>query len=235
MTGNAKEVLTFLLEKGVDELYHANSVLTSCEFLRQGSLLSRGAIEALKLRQTPQSSDRIDKRYNIWNDVFVDTVDIHDRGRMANHYGPVMFVLDTEKLLNEVTTGVVGLTQFNPTKWRNKKLGQRWFADLDDAEDEFDVTDFDHMVVFRHFGGHLPLKHSLKRIVVDAPVDVDGLGIDLFSYSLGSLKHAMYLGPKTCTVVRRECRPGCSCHDTYEGDLDRTKLMYRPFPHKKAE
>lgn len=70
MVATIKKGLQALLEKGVEEIYHANSVLTSCEFLRHGALLSRGSIEALKLRQTPQKSDLIDKRYHIWNDIF---------------------------------------------------------------------------------------------------------------------------------------------------------------------
>lgn len=232
MTASAKKALKHLLDIGVTELYHANSVLTSCEFLRQGALLSRGTIEALKLRQTSQYTDRLDKHYNIWNDVFVDTVDIHHRGRMANDYGPVMFVLDTEKLMNELSTGVIGFTRSNPSKWGSVRASRRWFADLDVVEEEFDINDFDHMVVFRHCGGHVSLKNSLKRIVVDAPEDVEGMGVDLFSYALGSLKHAMYLGPKTCTVERRECRAGCGCKATYEADLDRVKMMYRPFLKK---
>lgn len=76
------------------------------------------------------------------------------------------------------------------------------------------------------------MKNSLKRIVVDAPEDVEGMGVDLFSYALGSLKHAMHLGPKTCTVERRECRAGCGCKATYEADLDRVRKMYRPFLQK---
>lgn len=151
---------------------------------------------------------------------------------MANDYGPVMFVLDTEKLMNELSTGVIGFTRSNPSKWGSVRASRRWFADLDVVEEEFYINDFDHMVVFRHCGGHVSLKNSLKRIVVDAPEDVEGMGVDLFSYALGSLKHAMYLGPKTCTVERRECRAGCGCKATYEADLDRVKMMYRPFLKK---
>lgn len=33
------------------------------------------------------------------------------------------------------------------------KVSRRWFADLEAVEEEFDVNDFDHMVVFRHCGG----------------------------------------------------------------------------------
>lgn len=229
MPATVKKGLKALLDKGVTELYHANSVVTSCEFLRQGALLSRGSVESMKLRQTPQFTDAVDKRYNIWNDVFVDSVDIHTRGSRANHYGPVLFVLDTEKLMNDLTTGQLSFTRYNPSKWAKITQHRRWFADMDEVAEEFDVNNFDHMVVFRHCGGHVPLKNSLKKIIVDTPVDVEGAGLDLYSYALGALKYAMHLGPKRCVIQRRNCDEDCGCHANYTDDLDRTLMMYRSF------
>lgn len=54
------------------------------------------------LRQTPQSSDATDKKYGIWDAVFLDHVDIHYRGgrkKGPNQYGPVLFVLSLDVLL----------------------------------------------------------------------------------------------------------------------------------------
>jgi len=56
----ANRVYQILQDKGIRYLYHANSVLTSCQFLRAGALLSRGTIERRELYQTDQSSDDID-------------------------------------------------------------------------------------------------------------------------------------------------------------------------------
>lgn len=80
----SKHVFDALMDKGIDELYHANSVATACQFLRSRSLISRGTVERLGVTQTPQSSDDLDKRYGIWFDVFADSVDIHNRARRAN-------------------------------------------------------------------------------------------------------------------------------------------------------
>jgi len=77
MTG--AEVHGVLQAAGVTHLHHANTVTTSCTFLQKRGLLSRGWIEYYKLPQIRQSSDDIDKKYSIWNDVFMDGVDIHDR------------------------------------------------------------------------------------------------------------------------------------------------------------
>ena len=67
-------VWDILAEAGVKKLHHANSVVTSCQFLRSKSLLARGAVERMKLAQTDQYSDADDKRYSLWFDVFVDSI-----------------------------------------------------------------------------------------------------------------------------------------------------------------
>ena len=88
------KVCQILQDEGVKHLYHANSVLTACQFLREGALLSRGIIERRKRYQTDQYSDGIDQQYSLWNDVFTDSVDIYKRSARRNFYGPVLFVLD---------------------------------------------------------------------------------------------------------------------------------------------
>src|SRR6266850_1062076 len=94
----SKKVIETLEEKGLTEIHHANSVLTSTQFLRHRGLLSRGTIKRRGLFQTPQNSDEIDQKYSLWFDVFADSVDIHDRAQTANFYGPVLFVLGLKKL-----------------------------------------------------------------------------------------------------------------------------------------
>lgn len=174
----SKHVFDALMDEEIDELHHANSVATACQFLRSRSLMSRGTVERLGITQTPQSSDDLDKSYGIWFDVFADSVDIHNRARRANAYGPVMFVFDTE-LINRSYTGRIWVTKLNPTKWAGKSEKQRWFQDKEDLKDNLTKGTFDQMLVFRHCGGELPFKKFLKRIVLDNPQrttdeDVDG-------------------------------------------------------------
>lgn len=76
----SKRVYEILKNKGVETLHHANSIITSCQFLRTASLVSRGTAHRKALYQTPQKSDGIDKTYAIWFDIFTDSVDIHARG-----------------------------------------------------------------------------------------------------------------------------------------------------------
>jgi hypothetical protein len=77
----AKTVWDALSATGVEKLYHANSVVTSCQFIKQKALLARGAVERLKLSQTDQCSDDEDKRYSLSFDTVasVDVIRIEPR------------------------------------------------------------------------------------------------------------------------------------------------------------
>src|SRR3989304_10061841 len=144
----SKRVFEILQEKGVDTICHANSVLTACQFLRSGSLMSRGTVYRKGLYQTPQKSDRIDRKYGIWFDVFTDSVDIHNRARQANCYGPVLFVIDSE-LIKKTYTGRVWVTKLNPTKWKGNEHRERWFEYDSGHSIDFARGNFDQMIVFR--------------------------------------------------------------------------------------
>ena len=54
-----------LTNKRIHNLYHANTLITSLSFIHVGGITSRGNIERLGLKQTTQSSDQIDKEYNV--------------------------------------------------------------------------------------------------------------------------------------------------------------------------
>lgn len=47
MEFSSRKILEILRKKGVTNLYHSNTVRTSCSFLSQGKLLARGSIEKL--------------------------------------------------------------------------------------------------------------------------------------------------------------------------------------------
>lgn len=83
------EVKKVLIHKGVTELFHVNSVITSLTFINNGGLLSRETVEKYNLPQTDQQSDDIDKKFNIYNDIFFDSVDIYERAKDVNNYGVI--------------------------------------------------------------------------------------------------------------------------------------------------
>ncbi len=167
------DILKVLQSRGATTFYHANSVLTACTFLEAAALLSRGYVEKHKLKQTPQSSDQTDKKYGIWNDIFLDTVDIHDRARRKNHYGPVLLVLDVESVLNDKTLeGTLRITRENPIHWSDgQQPKDRYFETVEEFANSFSFGDFGKHFTFRPESGKVPLAGRLNHILLDDPQD----------------------------------------------------------------
>jgi hypothetical protein len=224
----SKHVYDVLTDKGLNDLHHANSVATACQFLKSGSLMSRGTVERSGFLQTPQDSDDIDVRYSVWFDVFVDSVDIHKRATKKNVYGPVLFVIDIE-IISKTTTGRIWLTKLNPTKWAGKSETQRWFQNKKDIEEEFVVGRFDQMLVFRHCGGELPFKKYLKKIILDDPEYQDSKGVDYYSMAYGALRNSMTEKGIDIPIIRRKCSSSCPCKTQYADDVEKLKSMFDPF------
>ncbi len=223
----SKTVYQVLADNGITEIHHANSVLTACQFLRAGALLSRGSVERAGMFQTMQSSDVIDKKWSVWFDVFTDSVDIHNRARRENVYGPALFVLDSA-IIKEAYTGGVWVTKQNPTKWDGTKHEERWFTSAKDLRKNFVKGRFDQMVVFRHSGGELPFDDYLKEIVLDDP-EVKSRGqLDLHSMAKGALLLARTEGGKNVKIRKRKCRGGCNCVANYKADKNRVLEMFLP-------
>ena len=112
-----KTIREILLKKGVSKLYHTNTVETSLSFLKNGGLLSRGLCEDLKCPQTGQYTDSLDKEYDIYYDIFFDSVEIQ-RITGVSYYGPVLFVYNIN-VLDDIEEGHIRITKMNPDKWRN--------------------------------------------------------------------------------------------------------------------
>ncbi len=223
----SKHVYDILMQNGVNELFHANSVITACQFIKSRSLMSRGTLERLGITQTPQKSDDLDKRYGVWFDVFLDSVDIHKRASRANSYGPVLFVLDT-KIIDKTYTGRLWVTKLNPTKWSGKSQDQRWFQDKHDLSSNFVRGCFDQMIVVRHNGGELPFRTFLKEIVVDDPARVTSDNVDFYSMTVGALRSAMQQAGLNTPISRRRCSKTCSCQADWANDTDRLFQMFDP-------
>lgn len=223
----SKQVYEVLKYKGIESIYHANSVITACQFLRSGSLMSRGTVERKGLYQTPQVSDPTDKKKGIWFDIFTDSVDIHDRAKRANFYGPVLFALDLQ-IIKKSYTGMVWVTKLNPMKWGHKRHNRRYFTSKKDLKDNFLYGQFDHMIVFRHCGGELPFKKYLRKIILDDPSIESRSGIDYYSMAYGAIRLAMTDGGINAKITKRECRSSCRCRSDYETKRRRAKELFLP-------
>lgn len=222
---SSKKAYKIFQDKGIDSLYHANSVMTSCQFLRHSALLSRGSVIRREIYQTPQKSDSIDKKYGIWFDVFSDSVDIHKQASTINFYGPVLFVLDIAHLIG-IDGGKIWVTKLNPAKWDNTSYDERWFTSLDDLEENFSKNTFDQMIVFRNCGGELPLGNCLTKIILDDPHKEISESIDVYSMAYGALRLSMTMGGLDAPIHRRTCSSVCYCTKYYEKEVDYTRMMY---------
>ncbi|MDT4956141.1 MAG: hypothetical protein QOJ02_4279 [Acidobacteriota bacterium] len=225
---HAESVYEILKEKGVETLHHANSVITSCQFLRSGSLISRGTIQRNEMYQTPQKSDGLDIEYGIWFDIFTDSVDIHARASQVNYYGPVLFVLDS-RIIKDTYTGKVWVTKLNPTKWGGHPYEKRWFTSEEDLERKFVYGRFDQMIVFRHCGGELSFKDYLEEIILDDPqLEESEPHIDYYSMAYGALRLAMTEGGIDVEVRKRECEKYCRCVKRYQSKPKWATQMFFP-------
>ncbi len=212
---SSRAVFKILKKRGIKYLYHANSVLTTCLFLRAGKLLSRGTVEQLGEYQTLQNSDAKDKKNRIWFDVFTDAVDIHKKSGILNFYGPALLCLKID-ILNDKKSGNIWITKMNPTKWsRSDKQKDRWFVNIADVNDNFDEGDFDQSIVFRHCDGKLNIKKYLHKIILDDP-RIKHEGVSVYGMSYGALELALHEGGfEKSTIEKRRCEKGCGCRKKY--------------------
>ncbi|WP_127718227.1 hypothetical protein [Halobacteriovorax sp. HLS] len=224
-----KALYDILSEKGITSLHHANSVVTSCSFLRSAQLISRGTLERDNGIQTSQYSDSDDKRYDVWFDVFTDSVDIHKRAKRINNYGPVLFDIDL-KILKSKNTGKVWVSKLNPTKWAGKSYSERWFTGKDDVKEHFLRGRFDQMIIFRHCGGALDIKNHINKIILDDPfINLSDEKVDLYSTAYGALKMAMTEGKIDAPIIKRSCHSECTCREYYDSNFhDFTMKMFFP-------
>lgn len=212
-----KKIYKILEAEGMTHLYHANTLITSCHFLRHGSLLSREKVEKLNLAQTEQLSDNIDKKFGIYNDIFLDSCDIHKRASQINNYGPVIFKINLD-ILKDESNGDIYITKENPINWNPLDENDLfWFQSIKEVEKGFNKFNFKQILVYRNCKGKLPLDGFLEEIIVDDPERNFASGIDIVSYSMGALRLAYALGPLEEIKFRiRKCNKSCNCKDSYE-------------------
>jgi hypothetical protein len=169
---STKALYKLLKDKGVEYLYHSNTVLTSLTFINNRALLSRAFVENNNLTQTSQKSDNKDIEYNVWDDVFIDGIDLHETYKRPNHYGPILFVLKLEMLLSTSLQNVL-ITKNNPWYWKsNDNINDRYYSNIEDVKSDYLTgkgIDARIMFTFRSSGNSIRLNKYLHFICIDKP------------------------------------------------------------------
>lgn len=223
------EVYEVLAEKGVHTIYHANSVLTSLSFMEVQGLASRGYNETNGLLQTDQYTDNLDKHFGIWDDVFFDTVDIHNRISNRNQYGPVLFSVSTDFLLDLPIASRALISKKNPTEWHSCPTeNDKYFLSREELANGLRIGDFGQMVIVRTPAKLIPFKNSVKAVVLDDPGVSQQGGISIFEIAKTKLSS---VSPTTLSnvIYKRQCRYGCKCVSTYAPNGGLTEAAERSF------
>ena len=200
-----------LIEKGITRLYHVNSVATASTFLQNGGLLSRGAVEDHGLFQTPQETDNTDRKVDVFYDIFFDSVDIHQRIKNLNHYGPVVFVY-TVDLIDALPQGSIKITKDNPIRWTpNMAEDEKYFLSENELRLWFNKGDFTQHFTVRHQLEPLSFEY-LEKTIIDDP------GVDDIRYFENACRHLQNLMDEYSVDVPlevRQCPLGCDCQKQY--------------------
>jgi hypothetical protein len=208
---SATDIRRILKVKNIKHLFHANTVLTTLSFFKIGGLLSRGAVEELGLPQTPQPSDEKDKELGIWYDVFFDSVDIHERAKELNKYGPLTLVFDPESLL--VDRLDIKITKDNPVRWdADTPINDRYFEDLDLLRTGYKKGAFYQHLTICNMKHALPFRPSLQQIIIDNPKTTPN---EHFENAFASLRTIIEQSYPDVELIVRECSDDCTCTSKY--------------------
>ena len=228
---NPEIIHDILLGKEISNLFHANTLLTSLTFFKHKSLLSREYVENNKLEQTSQYSDELDKEYGIFNDIFMDTIDIHDRAKKMNLYGPILFAFPLKILIKDKIP-FIRITKKNPTKWNeNDNLEDRYYTSEKEFEDNYNKGDFNSMIIFPYLEGQLELNGNLSFIKIDNPkLEWNDNKKDLHIEAKEKLIESARIGEVDLNNIGlsyRSCDElECKCINEYKNHLE-IKKLYR--------
>ena len=231
-----------LHDKGIKNLYHANTVGTSITFLNQKSLLSRKYVAENALFQTEQYSDSKDKKFDIWDGIFLDAVDIHTEFRRRNLYGPFLFSFNLDVIKSDLIN-TVRVTKVNPVHWKSNQSEKDWYyLDLHEFRDKYKkenkTRDIGSMIILNNIDGKLPFRPFLNKFILDNPnVFVNENNREVYLSNIVSEKLLEIINENDFKDIPKELRHqnaifNCVCWSEYKnlnnGDLAILKKMFHP-------
>ncbi|MHB1154412.1 MAG: hypothetical protein ACYC00_19055 [Eubacteriales bacterium] len=205
------DVKLILKSNDVNYIYHINTVVTSLTYINNGGLLSRGEVENLRLQQTPQETDQKDKIINVYNDIFFDSVDIHQRAKRLNDYGPITFVYELD-VLDDLQDYEICITKDNPKYWDDSITEKdKYFINAIDLSSGFEKGNFRQHITIRNIYRPIDFKH-LKEIIIDDP----GIPNDsYFNNAFNELSESILNVGISMPINARSCPVNCICKQQY--------------------
>jgi hypothetical protein len=209
------ELHALFVEKQVNWLYHANTVGTTITFIEQNGLISRHFVEASNLRQTPQSSDEADRQFDVFDDVFLDTTDLHTYFHRQNFYGPVTFKLRVDLVLMDDIE--VWVTKNNPIYWKeDMRPEQKYFQSVDELRNEWDHYDRQRKMVTIRKPGRPLFFDLIEEIIVDDPrVQNKAENFAYFNAAVKGLRVAYTGNDSLRSRFRTRACENCYCRANY--------------------
>ncbi len=214
MNLDSVDLASFLEEKGVDFLFHANTLRTSLSFIEAGGLLSRGDVERLNLQQTPQRSDPVDKKFDVWNDIFLDTIDLHGYFPRENIYGPITFKFRSS-LIRDAGLNFQVLKS-NPERWvPGEPEANRRFGFVNELRNGWGNYERQQMMLTIRQPGSAILFQHMEEIIVDSFEEiVDGHRFSSQT-AIDAIRDALSKFTTSTVAIRRRDCVKCYCQQNY--------------------
>lgn len=128
--------------------------------------MSRGYCHDKKLPQTYQYTDCLDKQFNIFYDIFFDSVEIQ-KITGVSYYGSVMFVYSID-VLDTLEEGHIRITKSNPEKWSSGlDINKRYFMNIDELSTGFVKGNFGQHITLTDQRVPLPFEYLTKVVLSD--------------------------------------------------------------------
>lgn len=226
------ELYQFLKGKEILYLYHANTVATSVSFILSGGLLSRGNIDRSRLTQTIQASDDEDKEFDVWDDVFLDTADLHGYFPRQNLYGPVLFKFKICFLLNDDVD--IWITKNNPMYWDSTLSDEdKYFQSVEELIEKWDSYDRQKKMITIRKASVPVLFSVLDEIRLDDPEIIIHGDTNVFI----EMKNALFSATEGFHALRtkfkvRKCSH-CYCKNNYLNQVtpEQSARLFLPKEH----
>ena len=148
----------------------------------------------------------------MYYDIFFDSVDIHERGKDVNKYGPVTFVYSID-LIDSLPEGIIKITKDNPIRWKkHTPENERYFSNPLELRLDYVKGTFAQHFTLVNQTEPLPFDY-LEEVILDDPGEDKQ---EYFDEAYAALSSAIEENGLDIALTRRECSEDCKCKIVYK-------------------